>query len=87
MNYKYFLRAFGHYYSEIFRIPGNGKSIINNIPFLDKYVSNEKLLNNSKDIKGLLGDISTGYLSEISDKTAEVKALAIIREINAKAAK
>lgn len=80
MNYRYFLRKFGDYYSEIYRIPSNGKSIINNIPLLEKYISNDKWSNDSKDIKGLLEDISTGYFSEIQDEIADVKALAIIRK-------
>lgn len=78
MNYKYFLRKFGYFYSEIYRIPNNQKKIINNIPFLEKYISKDKWSNNSKDIKGLLEDISTGYFSEISDEIAEAKALEII---------
>lgn len=81
MNYKYFLRKFGNFYSEIYRIPNNQKKIINNIPFLEKYISKDKWSNNSKDIKGLLEDISTGYFSEISDEIAEAKALEIIWEI------
>lgn len=83
MNYRYFLRKFGDYYSEIFRIPANGKSIINNIPNLEKYIPKNNWSNDSKDIKGLIEDISTGYFSEISDETAEVKALEIITRIDA----
>ena len=82
MNYRYFLRKFGDYYSEIYRIPGNGKNIINNIPFLEKYVSNGKWSNDSKEIKGLIQDISTGYFSEISDETTETIAFEIIRKID-----
>jgi len=82
MNYRYFLRKFGDYYSEIYRIPSNGKKIFNNIPLLEKYIPKDKWSNNSKDIRGLLEDISTGYFSEISDETTEVKALAIIRKID-----
>ncbi|MFA5805869.1 MAG: hypothetical protein WC879_14625 [Melioribacteraceae bacterium] len=82
MNYRYFLRKFGDYYSEIFRIPDNGKNIINNIPHLEKYIPKNKWSNDSKDIKGLLEDISTGYFSEISDETTEVKALEIITRID-----
>ncbi|MFA5806450.1 MAG: hypothetical protein WC879_17600 [Melioribacteraceae bacterium] len=82
MSYRYFLRKFGDYYSEIFRIPDNGKNIINNIPLLEKYIPKNKWSNNSKDIKGLLEDISTGYFSEISDEITDVKTLKIIRRID-----
>lgn len=82
MNYKYFLRKFGDYYSEIYRIPNNGKTIVNNILFLGKYISKDKWSNNSKDIKGFLEDFSTGYLSEISDEITKEEALEIIREID-----
>jgi hypothetical protein len=82
MSYRYFLRKFGDYYSEIFRIPVNGKNIINNILFLEKYISNDKWSNDSKEIKGLLEDISTGYFTEISDETTEVIAFEIIRMID-----
>jgi len=87
MDHKYFLRKFGDYYSEIFRIPNNGKKIINNIPFLEKYIPKEKWSNDSKDIKGLLEDISTGYFSEISDEITDVKTLEIIRRIDTNATK
>jgi len=87
MDYRYFLRKFGDYYSEIYRIPSNGKKIINNIPLLEKYIPKNKWSNDSKDIKGLLEDISTGYFSEIQDETTEVKALAIIRRIDTNATK
>ena len=81
MDYKYFLRKFGDYYSEIFRMPRNGKNIINNMSFLEKYISNNNWSNSSKDIKGLLEDISTGYFSEISDEITEIRAFEIIREL------
>ena len=87
MNYRYFLRKFGDYYSEIYRIPDNGKNIINNIPLLKKYISAGKWSNDSKDIRGLIEVISTGYFSEISDETTEVKALALINEMDTDAAK
>ena len=77
MDYRYFLRKFGDYYSEIHRIPGNGKNIINNIPYLEKYISND-----SKDIRGLLEDISTGYFAEITDETTEAIAFEIISKID-----
>ena len=82
MNYRYFLRNFGDYYSEIYRIPVNGKNIINNIPLLEKYIPKDKWSNDSKDIRGLIEDISTGYFSEISDGITEVKALVIIEKID-----
>jgi hypothetical protein len=82
MNYRYFLRKFGDYYSEIFRIPDNGKNIINNIPRLEKYIPKNEWSNNSKDIKGLIEDKSTGYFSEFSDEITEIKALEIITRID-----
>lgn len=87
MDHKYFLRKFGDYYSEIFRIPNNGEKIINNIPLLEKYIPKNKWSNDSKDIKGLLEDISTGYFSEISDEITDVKTLEIIRRIDTNANK
>jgi len=54
---------------------------------LEKYIPKNKWSNDSKDIKGLLEDISTGYFSEIQDETTEVKALAIIRRIDTNATK
>lgn len=87
MSYRYFLRKFGDYYSEIYRIPSNGKKIINNIPLLEKYIPKDKWSNDSKDIKGLLEDISTGYFSEFSDETTEVKELEIIKRIDTNANK
>ncbi len=82
MNYRYFLRKFGDYYSEIYRIPGNEKTIINNIPLLEKYIPQNKWSNDSKDIKGLLEDMATGYFSEISDEISEIEALEIIGKID-----
>lgn len=81
MHFRYFLRKFGDYYSEIYRIPDNGENIINNILLLEKYIPKDKWSNDSKDIRGLIEDISTGYFSEISDETTEVKALAIIKKL------
>jgi hypothetical protein len=52
--YRYFLRKFGDYYSELYRILRNGKTIINNIPVLEKYISTDKWSNDSKNIRGLL---------------------------------
>lgn len=80
MNYRYFLRKFGDYYSEIYRIPGNGKKLISNIPGLEKYVLKGKWSNDSKDIRGLLEDKSTGYFSEISDEITELKAFEIMKK-------
>lgn len=82
MNYRYFLREFGDYYSEIYRIPNNGKNIINNIPLLEKYIPIGKWSNDSKDIRGLIEDLSTGYFSEITDEISETKALEIIRSLD-----
>lgn len=78
MNYRYYLRSFGNYYSEIFRIPDNGKNIIDNIPFLEKHISKDIWSNDSKDIRGLIEDMSTGYFSEISDEITQVEASSII---------
>lgn len=63
MNYRYFLRKFGDYYSEIYRIPSNGKNIIDNIPLLEKCISNDKWSNNLKDIS-TLQFIFVYYLAE-----------------------
>lgn len=82
MSYRYFLRKFGDYYSEIFRIPNNEKGIMDNIPALEKYIPKGKWSNDSKDIKGLIEDISTGYFSETEDETTEAKALAEIRKMD-----
>ena len=79
MDYRYFLRSFANYYSEVYRIPDNGKCIIHNIPDLEKYISPDKWSNDSKDIKGLIEDMSTGYFSEISDEIPEMIAIAITR--------
>ena len=79
MNYRYFLRKFGDYYSEIYRIPNNGKNIINNIALLEKYIPIGKWSNDSKDIRGLIEDLSTGDFSELSDEITKVKVLEIIR--------
>jgi len=80
MNYRYYLRSFGDYYSEIYRIPDNGKGIIDNILFLEKYISAGDWSNNSKDIRGLLEDLSTGYFSEISDEITEEEALSVMKK-------
>lgn len=81
MHFRYFLRKFGDYYSEIYRIPDNGKNIINNIPLLEKYIPKDKWSNDSKDIRGLIEDISTGYFSEISDEITKVNTIAIIKKL------
>lgn len=82
MNYRYFLRKFGDYYSEIYRIPNNGNGIMDNIPALEKYIPKGKWSNDSKDIKGLIEDISTGYFSETEDETTETKAFAVISKMD-----
>jgi hypothetical protein len=79
VTYRYFLRKFANYYSEVYRIPDNGKCIVHNIPHLEKYISPDKWSNDSKDIKGLLEDLSTGYFSETSDEIHEMIAIAITR--------
>ena len=82
MNYRYFLRKFGDYYTEVYRIPNNGKKLFENVPLLEKYVSKNKWSNDSKDFKGFVEDMLTGYFSEISDEITELKALEIIRKID-----
>ncbi len=82
MDYKYFLRKFGDYYSEIYRMPNNGKKIIDNMYSFEKYIPKGKWSNESKDLKGVFEDEATGYFSEKRDEVTEVKALAIMKKLD-----
>ncbi len=83
MNYRFFLRKFGDFYTEVYRIPDNGKSIMNNIPCLEKYLLKGNWSNNSSDIRGLVEDISTGYFCETTDEISEAETLSIIKTMDA----
>ena len=79
VTYRYFIRRFANHYSEVYRIPNNGKCITHNIAYLEKYLSPDKWSNDSTDIKGLIEAMSTG---DFSDKSAEIHEMIAITRLS-----